>query len=258
MIVNYQIEYLDNGERAMDGTAKSGTAHKVVGRDAWLKARKDLLAAEKEFTKLRDDLSRRRRELPWVRVDKDYVFEGSDGRETLAALFAGRSQLIVYHFMFGPDWEVGCKSCSFWADHFEGMLPHLAARDTSFAAISQGPLDKLQAQAKRLGWRFKWVSSLGGDFNFDYHVSFRPEALERGEGIYNYAPHGGTMTELPGISVFFKGADGSVFHTYSCYARGLDMMNGTYQYLDLTPKGRDEEGLPDTMTWVRLHDEYPA
>jgi predicted dithiol-disulfide oxidoreductase (DUF899 family) len=243
----------------MDGIAETMAAHRVVGRDEWLKARKALLAAEKEFTQLRDELSRKRRELPWERVAKAYVFEGPAGRETLEALFEGRSQLIVYHFMLGPDWEVGCKSCSFWADHFDGMLPHLQARDTSLVAISQGPLEKLRAQAERLGWRFKWLSSLGSDFNFDYHVSFRPEALERGEGIYNYAsymPHGGTMTELPGISVFFKGADGSVFHTYSCYARGLDMMNGTYQYLDLTPKGRDEAGLPHTMTWVKLHDQY--
>ncbi|MGF1631295.1 MAG: DUF899 domain-containing protein [Kiloniellaceae bacterium] len=242
----------------MDGRAEIVTAHRVVDQDEWLEARKALLAAEKEFTSLRDELSRKRRELPWVRVDKDYVFDGENGRETLAELFEGCSQLIVYHFMLGPDWEVGCKSCSFWADHFAGMLPHLRARDTSFVAISQGPLEKLRNQAARLGWRFKWVSSLGSDFNFDYGVSFRPEALAKGEGSYNYAPHSGTMTELPGVSVFFKDAEGSVFHTYSCYSRGIDMMNGTYQYLDLTPKGRDEAGLPHTMSWVRLHDEYPA
>jgi predicted dithiol-disulfide oxidoreductase (DUF899 family) len=240
----------------MDGIAETVAAPRVVGRDEWLKARKALLAAEKEFTRLRDELSRKRRELPWERVTKRYVFEGPAGRETLEALFEGRSQLIVYHFMLGPDWEVGCKSCSFWADHFDGMLPHLKARDTSLVAISQGPLEKLRAQAERLGWRFKWLSSQGSDFNFDYGVSFRPEALERGEGVYNYQPHGGSMTELPGISVFVKDAGGAVFHSYSCYARGLDMMNGTYQYLDLTPKGRDEAGLPHTMAWVKLHDQY--
>jgi len=246
----------------MDGIAETVAAHRVVGRDEWLKARKALLAAEKEFTQLRDELSRKRRELPWERVAKRYVFEGPAGRETLEALFEGRSQLIVYHFMFGPDWEVGCKSCSFWADHFDGMLPHLAARDTSLVAISQGPLEKLRAQAERLGWRFKWVSSQGSDFNFDYGVSFHAEDPAHskdpaaGEDSYNYAPRTIASSELPGISVFVKDAGGAVFHSYSCYARGLDMMNGTYQYLDLTPKGRDEAGQPYTMAWVKLHDQY--
>lgn len=240
----------------MGGTANSATPHKVVGREAWLEARKALLKAEKEFTRLRDDLSRRRRELPWERVDKRYVFQGPKGEETLESLFAGRSQLIVYHFMFGPDWDVGCKSCSFWADHFDGVQPHLAARDTSFAAISQGPLEKLQAHARRLGWRFKWVSSLGSDFNFDYGVSYRSGEPEGEQDRYNYAPRVIASTELPGISVFYRDADGAVYHTYSCYARGLDMMNGTYQYLDLTPKGRDEADLDFTMAWVRLHDAY--
>jgi len=244
----------------MDGIAETVAAHRVagrvVGRDEWLKARKALLAAEKEFTQLRDELSRKRRELPWERVAKRYVFEGPAGRETLEALFDGRSQLIVYHFMLGPDWEVGCKSCSFWADHFDGMLPHLQARDTSFVAISQGPLEKLRAQAERLGWRFKWLSSQGSDFNFDYGVSFHSEDPAQAEDSYNYAPRTIASSELPGISVFVKDAGGAVFHSYSCYARGLDMMNGTYQYLDLTPKGRDEEGQPYTMAWVKLHDQY--
>ena len=246
----------------MDGIAETMAAHRVVGRDEWLKARKALLAAEKEFTQLRDELSRKRRELPWERVAKPYLFEGPAGRETLEALFEGRSQLIVYHFMLGPDWEVGCKSCSFWADHFDGMLPHLAARDTSLVAISQGPLEKLRAQAERLGWRFKWLSSQGSDFNFDYGVSFRSKEPAHskdpaaGEDSYNYAPRSIASSELPGISVFVKDAGGAVFHSYSCYARGLDMMNGTYQYLDLTPKGRDEEGQPYTMAWVKLHDQY--
>jgi len=230
----------------------------VVGREAWLDARKALLKAEKEFTRQRDELSRKRRALPWTKVEKDYVFEGLQGREALADLFDGCSQLIVYHFMYGPDWDVGCKSCSFWADHFDGMQPHLKARDTGFAAISQAPLAKLRAQAERLGWRFKWLSSLGSDFNFDFEVSFRPEELESGTARYNYAPHRFQATEMPGLSVFFREADGSLYHTYSCYSRGIDLMNTTYNYLDLTPKGRDEEGLPDTMTWVRLHDEYPV
>jgi len=238
----------------MDNIAKA--ERRVVGRKAWLEARKALLKAEKEFTRQRDELSRRRRELPWERVEKDYVFEGTDGRKSLADLFEGHSQLIVYHFMFGPDWEIGCKSCSFWADHFDAIRPHLGARDTALAVISNGPLDRLRAQAKRLGWRFRWLSSLGSDFNFDYGVSFRPEDLEKGGASYNYTPHSGSMTELPGISVFFKDTDGTVFHTYSCYARGLDMLNGTYQYLDLTPKGRDEDDLEFTMAWVRLHDAY--
>jgi len=240
----------------MNAITKSTAARKVVGHEEWLKARKALLKAEKEFTRLRDDLSRRRRELPWERVEKAYAFEGPAGRETLEALFEGRSQLIVYHFMLGPDWEVGCKSCSFWADHFDGMLPHLHARDTSLVAISQGPLEKLRAQAERLGWRFKWLSSQGSDFNFDYGVSFRSEDPAQGEDSYNYAPRTIASSELPGISVFVKDAGGAVFHSYSCYARGIDMMNGTYQYLDLTPKGRDEAGLPDTMAWVKLHDQY--
>lgn len=242
----------------MDGTAKGATPHKVVGREAWLEARKALLKAEKEFTRLRDDLSRRRRALPWERVDKRYLFQGPEGQETLESLFAGRSQLIVYHFMFGPDWERGCKSCSFWADHFDGMLPHLAARDTTLVAISRGPLDKLQAQARRLGWRFKWVSSAGSDFNFDYDVSFRSEEPQGDKDRYNYAPRTIASSELPGISVFYRDAEGAVYHTYSCYSRGIDMMNGTYQWLDLTPKGRDEDDLDFTMAWVRLHDEYAS
>lgn len=241
----------------MNVVARRAAAPRIVGYDEWLKARRALLEAEKEFTRLRDDLSRRRRALPWERVEKSYVFEGPSGRETLADLFDGRSQLIVYHFMFGPDWEVGCKSCSFWADHFDGMQPHLAARDTSFAAVSRGPLDRLQAQAARLGWRFKWVSSLGSDFNFDYGVSFLAEEPSGRQDSYNYAPRRMASSELPGISVFFRDSGGDLFHTYSCYARGLDMMNGTYQWLDLTPKGRDEDDLPFTMSWVRLHDDYP-
>ena len=231
------------------------TAHKVVSHDAWIAARQRFLLKEKEFTRLRDELSRERRELPWERVDKEYAFESPNGRETLADLFGGHSQLIVYHFMYGPDWEIGCRSCSFWADNFNNIVPHLAARDASLVAVSLAPLQKLQAQAQRFGWTFKWVSSHGGDFNFDYHVSFSPAALERGEAVYNYTPQKLGSTEMPGISAFFR--DGNqIYHSYSTYARGLDMLNAAYHYLDITPKGRDEEGLAYPQQWVRHRIAY--
>lgn len=230
--------------------------HAVVTREEWLAARRRLLAAEKEFTKRRDALSRQRRDLPWVRVEKEYVFDGARGRESLAQLFRGRSQLLVYHFMFGPDWDAGCKSCSFWADNFNGITAHLNQRDVSFVAISRAPLGKLQAFARRLGWSFEWVSSLQNDFNFDYGVSFKPEDIAAGRASYNYQKQQSLGAEMPGISVFYRDEDGTIFHTYSCYARGLDVLNGAYHYLDLVPKGRDEARLPFTMAWVRLHDEY--
>ena len=230
--------------------------HKTVSRDEWLDARKNLLAREKEFTRARDELSRARRELPWERVEKDYEFEGPKGRESLSDLFAGKSQLIVYHFMFAPDWETGCKSCSFWADNFNGASEHLRQRDTSFVVVSRAPLAKLEAFKKRLGWSFKWVSSGDSDFNYDYGVSFRPKAPAKAKGVYNYAPLDTAMTDLPGFSVFVKDKDGTVFHSYSCYARGLDLMNSAYNLLDLTPKGRDEDGQPHKMSWVKLHDQY--
>jgi predicted dithiol-disulfide oxidoreductase (DUF899 family) len=242
----------------MDRYAEPGAAHQVVSPEEWTAARVALLAAEKDFTRLRDDLNRKRRALPWTRVEKCYRFEGPDGTVSLDELFQGRSQLIVYHFMLGPDWNLGCKSCSFWADHFDATIPHLGARDTVLTVISRAPLAKLRAQADRLGWRFPWLSSLGTDFNFDYGVSFSAEDLARGTGSYNYRPRTGSVGELPGFSVFFRDGDGAVYHTYSCYARGLDLMNTTYNLLDLTPKGRDEDGLPQTMAWVRLHDEYAA
>jgi predicted dithiol-disulfide oxidoreductase (DUF899 family) len=194
--------------------------------------------------------------LPWTRVTKVYEFDGPDGRETLADLFDGRSQLVVYHLMFDPDWQVGCKSCSFWADNFNGIVPHLSQRDVSLVAISRAPLAKLQAFEDRLGWGFKWLSSLGSDFNYDFGVSFRPEDIAAGSTTYNYAPSTSTMSELPGISVFLKDADGQIYHTYSCYSRGLDMLNTAYHFLDLLPKGRDEANLPYAMAWVRLRDEY--
>jgi len=227
--------------------------HRIVSSAEWLEARKALLAPEKEFTKARDELSRARRELPWERVEKSYSFEGAQGRESLSDLFAGKSQLIVYHFMFAPDWEAGCKSCSFWADNFNEVTPHLKQRDTSFVVVSRAPLAKLEAFKKRLGWHFKWVSSGESDFNYDYGVSMRPG---NGKVVYNYAPIETSMTDLPGFSVFVKDKSGAIFHSYSCYARGLDMLNGAYHLLDLTPKGRDEANLPHSMSWVKLHDLY--
>jgi predicted dithiol-disulfide oxidoreductase (DUF899 family) len=231
--------------------------HDVVSHEAWLAARKALLLEEKEFTRLRDQLSQRRRDLPWVRVDKQYVFEGPDGKESLAELFGGRSQLVVYHFMFGPDWGAPCKSCSFWADNFERNVVHLAHRDVTLIAVSSAPLQRLEAFKRRMGWTFKWVSSAGGDFNYDYQVSFTADDLAKGEAYYNYAMQKNTVSELPGISVFYKDAGGTVFHTYSCYARGLDMMNAAYHYLDLVPKGRDEaDQRPYPMAWLRYRDSY--
>ena len=229
--------------------------HKSVPHAQWIAARKKLLAEEKKFTRLRDKLSRRRRDLPWERVEKNYIFDGPNGKETLADLFADRSQLVVYHFMFAPDWDGGCKSCSFWADNFNSIVAHLNQRDVKFVAISRAPLAKLAAFAKRLGWGFKWLSAGEGDFNYDYMVSFRPEDVAKDKALYNYAPTKTQMSDLPGISVFFRDDKGAIFHTYSCYARGLDMTNTAYHYLDLAPKGRDESG-PHNMAWVRYRDSY--
>jgi predicted dithiol-disulfide oxidoreductase (DUF899 family) len=228
--------------------------HRIVPHGQWIAARRDFLAKEKEFTRLRDELSRQRRDLPWERVEKTYVFDGPNGKESLGDLFAGKSQLIVYHFMFDPSWDEGCKSCSFWADNFERLPIHLKHRDIGLVAISRAPLAKLEAYRKRLGWSFKWVSSGGNDFNYDYRVSFTPEELEKGSLAYNYGTVKIMMTEMPGISVFYKDKSGAIFHTYSCYARGLDMLNNAYHYIDLTPKGRDEgDGI---MRWLRRNDEY--
>jgi predicted dithiol-disulfide oxidoreductase (DUF899 family) len=228
----------------------------VVSREDWLAARKRHLAREKEFTRLRDELSRERRQLPWVKVEERYAFDTPAGKRTLSELFEGRSQLVVYHFMFGPDWEQACKSCSFWADNFNGVVVHLNHRDVTLVAASRAPLDKIEAFRKRMGWSFKWVSSFGDEFNNDFHVSFASEELAKGEVYYNYGMTKFPSDEAPGISVFYKDGDGQVFHTYSCYARGLDMLNGAYHYLDLVPKGRDEEELPFTMSWLRHHDRY--
>jgi predicted dithiol-disulfide oxidoreductase (DUF899 family) len=229
----------------------------IVSEAEWLVARKDLLTREKEFTRQRDALSAARRQLPMVRIEKEYVFEGPNGRETLSDLFQGRSQLIVYHFMFGPGWEEGCKSCSYLADHFDGANWHLPHRDVTFAAISRAPLSELTPFKKRMDWRFKWLSSHGSDFNFDYQVSFTKEEEEKNEAYYNYEVGEFMNDELPGLSVFYKNEDGQIFHTYSTYARGLDPLIGTYHFLDLVPKGRDEN--PEaTMDWVRRHDQYGA
>jgi predicted dithiol-disulfide oxidoreductase (DUF899 family) len=230
--------------------------HKIVSHADWIEARKQLLVEEKEFNRLRDRLSQRRRDLPWEKVDKPYSFDGPGGKRALAELFDGRSQLIVYHFMFAPDWEEGCKSCSFWADNFNGIVVHLNHRDVTFLAISRAPLAKLQGYARRLGWSFPWYSSQGSDFNYDFQVSFTPEQIASGNGTYNYAGLQHKMSDLAGISVFAKNASGEVFHTYSTYSRGLDMLNGAYHYLDLVPKGRDEGGLKHTHEWVRRHDQY--
>ena len=231
--------------------------HEVVSRQGWLKARKAHLAKEKELTRLRDRLSRERRELPWVRVEKEYLFEGPDGRRSLAELFEGRSQLIVYHFMFASEWEEGCKSCSLLADNYEPSVVHLRERDVALVTVSSAPLEKLEAFKKRMGWSFKWFSTVGDDFNRDYHVTFTPEEIEH-EVDYNYEMRRFPVVEAPGISVFAKDEDGGVFHTYSSYARGLDNLIGTYHLLDLVPKGRDEEGLAYGMEWLRHHDRYGA
>ena len=231
--------------------------HNIVSHDQWLEARKALLSKEKAFTRARDALSRERRELPWERVQKDYVFEGAAGRETLAQLFGSRSQLVVYHFMFDPGWEAGCKSCSFWADNFNGIDVHLAHRDTTLLAVSRAPYAKLAAYWTRMGWSFKWVSSFGSDFNFDYGVSFTPEQVAKGEATQNYGSSKAPGSETVGISVFLKDEGNAIFHTYSCYSRGVDMLNGAYHYLDLTPKGRDEPAQGNPQAWVRRHDEYP-
>jgi len=232
------------------------TDHAVVSRERWIAERKALLAHEKELTHLRDQVARERRALPWVRIDKAYVFDTPVGTRTLAELFDGRRQLLVQHFMLGPGWEEGCPSCSFMADHSDGMSVHLAQRDVSLVAVSRAPLGEIERFKRRMGWQFKWVSSFGSDFNHDFAVSFTPEERAKGEIHYNYQPISFTPEEMPGISVFYKNDAGDVFHTYSTYGRGVEVMMGTYNLLDLVPKGRDEQGLPSTMDWVRHHDRY--
>jgi predicted dithiol-disulfide oxidoreductase (DUF899 family) len=229
--------------------------HSIVSREEWIAARKAHLAHEKEYTRTRERLAEERRALPWVKVDTEYLFDGPDGKVTLAGLFRGRRQLVVQHVMFAPDWNEACKSCSFWADGFERMVPHLAARDTMMVAVSRAPLQKLAAFKLRMGWTFDWLSSGDNSFNYDYGVSFTPDQIASGDN-YNFGTTPFGSEEAPGISVFCRDEAGNIFHTYSCYARGLDMMNAAYHYLDLTPLGRHEDGLPYPMDWVRLRDQY--
>jgi predicted dithiol-disulfide oxidoreductase (DUF899 family) len=230
--------------------------HPVVSRERWIAERKALLAHEKELTRLRDQIARERRALPWVRIDKVYTFDAPEGTRTLADLFDGRRQLLVQHFMLGPGWEQGCPSCSFMADHSDGMGVHLAHRDVTFVAVSRAPLGEIQRFKQRMGWQFRWVSSFGSDFNHDFGVSFTPQERANGRVHYNYQEVSFAPEEMPGISVFCKDDAGDVFHTYSTYGRGVEVMMGTYSLLDLVPKGRDEQGLPRTMDWVRHHDRY--
>lgn len=230
--------------------------HPVVSREQWLVQRKQLLAREKELTRLHDQVARERRALPWVRVNKDYVFDTAEGPRALGDLFDGRGQLLVQHFMLGPGWEQGCPSCSYMADHLDGMSIHLAHRDLALLVVSRAPLAEIERFRGRMGWRFRWASSHGSDFNHDFGVSFTREELARGEVDYNFVRQPFPSEEAPGISVFRRGEDGTVFHTYSTYGRGVEVMMGTYALLDLTPKGRHEQGLAHTMEWVRHHDRY--
>ncbi len=228
----------------------------IVSRSDWLEARKQLLSEEKAFTRQRDELSAKRRQLPWVRIEKDYRFQGPLGEMSLADLFGDKSQLIVQHFMLGENWDEGCVSCSFWADGFNGTTDHMAVRDAAFVAVSNAPLAKIDAYRKRMGWNFDWVSCHNSTFNYDYHASFTRDEMERGKMQYNYRETSFPADEAPAISIFARDDAGNVYHTYSCYSRGLDNMNVTYQYLDLLPKGRDEDGLPHKMAWVKRHDQY--
>jgi predicted dithiol-disulfide oxidoreductase (DUF899 family) len=232
------------------------TNHRVVSRDEWLAERRKLLAREKELTRLEDRIAGERRALPWVRVDKRYVFDARAGRRTLAELFEGRRQLIVQHFMFGPGWEQGCPSCSFMADHTDGMTVHLAHRDVTLVAVSRATLAEIERFRERMGWTFEWVSSHGSDFNYDFGVSFTPEQQAKGEVPYNYGTWAQPFEELPGVSVFYKDDAGEVFHTYSMYGRGVEVWMGTYRLLDLVPRGRDERDVAYKMEWVRHHDRY--
>lgn len=238
-------------------TGRGVENRKVVSPKEWVAARKKLLVKEKKFSKLRDELHLQRRQLPWVKLEKKYVFEGPSGKVTLADLFDGKSQLIVYHFMFGPGWGEGCAHCSFWADHFDSVNIHLGQRDTAFAVVSRAPLKEIKPFKKRMGWRFNWVSSFDTDFNFDFNVSFTPDEIKNGTAIYNYDKLDIPIEEREGVSAFYRDKNGDIYHTYSAYARGIDLMNTTYNFLDLTAKGRDEN--PETtQDWVRYKDEYQS
>lgn len=234
----------------------SRPSHAIVSYEEWLVARRELLAAEKELTRQRDRLTARRRELPWVKVDKTYVFDGPNGKQTLAELFDGRGQLVVRHFMFGPGWQEGCVGCSFMADHLDGILVHLEHHDVTVVVVSRAPLAELEAYRRRMGWHFKWVSSYDTDFNHDYHVSFTPEQVASGQVPYNYGLTDRAGEEMPGFSVFHKLPDGTIVHTYSVYARGGEHLLGAYGILDMTPNGRDERPHGNLTDWVRRHDSY--
>jgi predicted dithiol-disulfide oxidoreductase (DUF899 family) len=235
---------------------KNTATHPVVSGEQWIAERKRLLAREKELTHLRDEIARERRALPWERIEKNYVFDAPEGRRSLADLFEGRRQLLVQHFMFGPGWEQGSPSCSFMADHSDGMNVHLAHRDVTLVAVSRAPLDQIERFRQRMGWKFKWVSSFGNDFNYDFRVSFTPEDIAKGQVNYNFEAWRYPYEELPGISAFYRNDTGDVFHTYSTYGRGVEVMMGTYAMLDLMPKGRDERNVDHKMEWVRHHDRY--
>lgn len=237
-------------------TGAGAIEHPVVSDEKWLTARKELLIKEKEFTRLRDELNRQRRQLPWVKVEKQYSFDGPNGKETLADLFGKKRQLIVYHFMFSPEANEGCPHCSFWADHYDATVPHLNQRDVSLVVTSRAPLSKIIPFQKRMGWRFKWLSSANTDFNYDYQASFTPEQIKTGAVFYNYFNVQMNMKDREGISVFCRDESGTIFHTYSCYARGIDMVNTTYHFLDLVPKGRDEDPPHSPQDWIRYHDRY--
>ncbi|MHB8573415.1 MAG: DUF899 domain-containing protein [Candidatus Dormibacteria bacterium] len=231
-------------------------SHPVVSSEEWMAERIALLKREKEFTRLRDELTAARRALPWTEIQDSYVFEGPEGEVSLGQLFEGHSQLIVYHFMFDPTWDEGCPNCSFWADHFDGVSIHLPHRDVTLVAISRAPYAKLRAFRERMGWGFRWVSSHGSDFNYDFHASFTPEQIQTGEALFNYRGGDPGGEDREGASVFYRNSRGAIFHTYSCHARGIDLLNGTYNFLDLTPRGRDEDGPEGPLAWVRYHDRY--
>jgi len=239
-----------------EATSTDITNHSVVSADRWVAERKALLAREKELVRLRDEIARARRALPWERVATDYYFDTMEGPRSLPDLFEGRRQLLVQHFMFGPGWEQGCPSCSFMADHTDGMIVHLAHRDVSFIAVSRAPLADIARFRERMGWRFRWVSSSANDFNRDFHVSFAPEDRVEGKVLYNYGMTAFPQQEAPGVSVFYKNDTGEIFHTYSTFGRGVEVMMGTYSLLDLVPKGRDERDVGGKMEWVRHHDRY--
>ncbi len=230
--------------------------HKIVSDKEWIAARRKLLSDEKALQRRRDELAAQRRDLPWRRVTTAYEFDAESGTVTLAELFGDCSQLLVYHFMFHPEWDAGCKSCSFWADNYNGVVEHLAARDVALVSISRAPLEKLLAYRKRLGWTFPWVSSAGNNFNYDFNVAFTKDLIESGDAIYNYRRTGNVIEDMPGLSAFKKAEDGNVYHTYSTYSRGLDAFNTAYQLLDLVTDGRNEDGLAYSMDWLRRRDEY--